>query len=91
MKRRRKGKAIKVPLTYHLMNHGGGGSWSALTDAEKGAIQSFMERVRDHFFARSPFARFRENIEGRRIAADLVPHFDSSWRPLAAREMWRKP
>ena len=54
-------------------------------------FNQYEQAVRDHFFARSPFSRLQQDIEGRRIAADLVPHYEPSWRPLAAREMWRKP
>lgn len=88
---RKKGRKILVPLTFHSLNAGGSSAWfrphknSPLS--KLGAVA--YEHIREALFAPSPFARLRQNVLGVKIAADLVPHFDSSWRPLQARRLWR--
>ena len=90
--RRRRGRKILVPLTFHSLNTGGGGSWQrprGQAAADPGAGAAYAAILHEALFAPNPFFRLRPNIMGRQIAADLVPHFDPSWRPLAARRLWR--
>jgi len=88
---RSRGRKILVPLTYHSMNTGGSSGWfrpQKNSPLSKLAAVAY-EHIRKALYAPSPFARLRQNVLGVQIAADLVPHFDPSWRPLQARRLWR--
>lgn len=85
----RKGKKIVSRISYRELLRQSFTPAAPLTDKETEAVTSFFNMLRENLYRPSPFARMRENGIARAIEAVLVPHFDSSWRPLAARRLWR--
>lgn len=84
-RRRKKGREIKVPLTYPSMHSSGGGGVSMIA---KYFGRSF---ARSLYETSALFASLRASVACKRhgIGNEMVPNWDARWSPTEARRLWR--